>query len=82
MTSFEGIGTEGDFHGARFRWDVLAEKERQTLLVHRLFLPLAQASVIVRKLFYYQPCLEHGLNVTFGLVFLRAVRGQAEGWPR
>ena len=76
----DGAGVEGDLRGARYRWDLAARGERETLVTYRAYQPLARGSVIVRKLFAVDPSLEAGLNVAFALLQLRSVRGRAEGW--
>jgi hypothetical protein len=77
--SIEGIGTDGDLRGAHFKWD-LTNRGTETMAVYRLNEPLAQSSLILRKLFESQPALERGIGVAFGLVYMRAMRGRAEGW--
>lgn len=76
----DGAGLDGDLAGARFRWDLSARGERETLVVYRVRQKLDVTSVVLRKLFHYQPSLEYGINVALGLVWMRAIRGRAEGW--
>jgi hypothetical protein len=76
----EGLGIEGDLRGARYQWDLVNRGPKETLTIYRVGEPLAQSSIIVRKLFSSQPPLEHGLGVAFALVYLRAMRARAEGW--
>jgi hypothetical protein len=78
--SYEAAGVSGDLEGAHFRFDLTPRAAGETEVVYRANLALAHASVIARKLFQYEPWIEHGLNVAFSLVYLRAVRGRAEGW--
>ena len=76
----EGFGLDGDLRGARFRWDLTAKSERETLVVYRVNEKLRDGSTLFRKLVSYEPSLEHGLTVAFSLVYLRAMRARAEGW--
>ncbi len=76
----EGVGVAGDLAGAHFQWDLRPRGDKETLVVYRVNQSLGRASVVARKLFEYEPSLEHGLNVAFSLVYLRAMRGFAEGW--
>jgi hypothetical protein len=76
----EGIAVSGDLRGAHFQWDLSKRGPKETLVVYRVNEPLAQSSIILRKLFSSQPSLEHGLGVAFSLVYVRAMRGRAEGW--
>lgn len=76
----DGAGIEGDLAGARFRWDLAARGDRETMVVYRVRQKLDAGSVVLRKLFQFQPSLEYGINVALGLVWMRAVRGRAEGW--
>ncbi len=76
----DGAGLDGDLRGARFRWDLSARGARETLVVYRVRQKLDAGSGVLRKLFQYQPSLEYGINVALGLVWMRAVRGRAEGW--
>jgi hypothetical protein len=80
-TQLEGIGQSGDLRGAHFMWDLVKRGPNETLAIYRVNEPLAQSSIILRKLFSSQPSLEHGLGVAFALIYLRAMRGRAEGWP-
>ena len=52
----------------------------KTLSNFRHIVPLAQSSMVLRRLFSSQPSLEHGIGVAFGLVWVRAMRARAEGW--
>jgi hypothetical protein len=76
----DGAGLDGDLRGARFRWDLSARGGQETLAVYRVRQKLDAGSLVLRKLFQYQPSLEYGINVALGLVWMRAVRGRAEGW--
>lgn len=76
----DGAATDGDLRGARVRWDLSARGERETLVVWRARQKLDAGSIVLRKLFQYQPSLEYGINVALGLVWTHAVRGRAEGW--
>ncbi|MDB4964643.1 MAG: hypothetical protein JWN44_332 [Myxococcales bacterium] len=76
----DGVGVDGDLAGARWRWDLSARGEGETLAVYRVRQKLDAGSVVLRKLFQYQPSLEYGVNVALGLVWMRAVRGRVEGW--
>lgn len=78
----DGVGIEGDLAGARFRWDLSTRGERETLAVYRVRQRLEASSLVLRKLFQFQPSLEYGINVALGLVWMRAVRGRAEGWKQ
>lgn len=78
--SIDGAGVDGDLRGARFRYDLRALGDRETLLTYRVSQPLARSSAIVRKLFAVDPSLEYGLNVAFALLNVRSMRGRAEGW--
>lgn len=79
--AFDAAAVDGDLRGARFRWDLTPTKPSETLVVYRVTQRLTQSSSIFRKLVEYEPSLEHGLNVAFSLVYLRAIRAKAEGWP-
>jgi hypothetical protein len=76
----EGAGVEGDLRGAHYQWDLVPRGPKETLVIYRVNEPLAQSSIILRKLFEHEPSLEHGIGVAFGLVYVRAMRGKAEGW--
>ena len=76
----EGFATSGDLHGAHFQWDLTPRSPTETLVVYRVNQRLQQSSTVFRKLIQYEPSLEHGLNVAFSLVYLRAIRARAEGW--
>jgi hypothetical protein len=76
----DGAGVEGDLTGARFRWDLTPRGPAETEVVYRARQPLGRGSLLVRKLLQLNPTLDHGLNVAFALVTLRAMRGRAEGW--
>jgi hypothetical protein len=76
----DGAAIDGDLAGARFRWDLSARGEGETLAVYRVRQKLDASSLVLRKLFQFQPSLEYGINVALGLVWMRAVRGRAEGW--
>jgi hypothetical protein len=71
---------DGDLRGARVRWDLSATTAGETLVVWRARQVLEQGSLVLRKLFAFQPSLRVGINVALGLVWMRAVRGRAEGW--
>jgi hypothetical protein len=76
----DGAALDGDLRSARQRWDLSPRGERETLVVYRVRQKLDASSLVLRKLFQYQPSLEYGINVALGLVWMRAVRGRAEGW--
>jgi len=76
----DGAAVDGDLRGARFRWDLSSSKPNETLAVYRVRQSLDQSSLILRKLFAFQPSLRLGINVALGLVWMRAIRGRAEGW--
>jgi hypothetical protein len=76
----EGAATDGDLRGARFRWDLTPRGEKEALVVYRVSQRLTQSSTLFRTLIQHDPSLEHGLTVAFSLVYLRAMRGRAEGW--
>ena len=76
----DGAALDGDLRGARFRWDLSSRAPNETLAVYRVRQALDQSSVILRKLFAFQPSLRLGINVALGLVWMRAIRGHAEGW--
>jgi hypothetical protein len=76
----EGMGTKGDLRGAHYQWDLVNKGPKETLVIYRVKEPLAQSSIIMRKLFQSAPSLEQGVSVAFGLVYVRAMRGKAEGW--
>jgi hypothetical protein len=78
--AFDAAAVDGDLRGARFRWDLTPRAPSETLVVYRVTQRLTQSSSIFRKLVDYEPSLEHGLNVAFSLVYLRAMRARAEGW--
>ncbi|HEY2748367.1 MAG TPA: hypothetical protein VGL86_27275 [Polyangia bacterium] len=71
---------DGDLRGARIRWDLSATSAKETLAVYRARQTLEASSLILRKLFGFQPSLRQGINVALGLVWMRAIRGRAEGW--
>ena len=77
----EGFALAGDLRGAHFRWDLTPRGPSETTVVYRVNQRLGQSSLVFRKLIQHDPSLEHGLNVAFSLVYLRGVRGKAEGWP-
>lgn len=76
----DGAALDGDLRGARFRWDLSSRAPSETLAVYRVRQALDQSSVILRKLFDFQPSLRLGISVALGLVWMRAIRGHAEGW--
>jgi hypothetical protein len=76
----EGLATDGDLRGARFRWDITPRGAKDALVVYRVSQRLTQSSTLFRTLIQHDPSLEHGLTVAFSLVYLRAMRGKAEGW--
>ncbi len=78
----ESFAVEGDFRGARYRWDLTVKSLKETLVSFRFAQSLGQSSLVARKLIAAVPSLEYGLNVAYGLVYLRAMRAQAEGWPK
>jgi len=78
----DAAAVEGDLRGARVRWDLSATTAGETLVVYRARQRLEQSSVVLRKLFGFQPSLRLGINVALGLVWVRAMRGRAEGWGR
>jgi len=71
---------DGDLRGARVRWDLSSTGAKETLAVYRARQTLEQSSLILKKLFAFQPSLREGINVALGLVWMRAIRGRAEGW--
>jgi hypothetical protein len=79
-SQMEGMGTEGDLRGAHYQWDLVSHGPKETLTIYRVNEPLAQSSMVLRRLFSSQPSLEHGIGVAFGLVWVRAMRARAEGW--
>jgi hypothetical protein len=78
--AIDGAGIAGDLNGARFRWDLSARGDKETLAVYRVRQKLDAGSLILRKLFAHQPSLEYGINVALGLVWMHAMRARAEGW--
>ncbi len=76
----DGAALDGDLRGARFRWALSSRAPNETLAVYRVRQVLDQSSVVLRKLFDFQPSLRLGINVALGLVWMRAIRGHAEGW--
>jgi hypothetical protein len=62
------------------RWDLSPTSAAETLVVYRARQKLEQSSMVLRKLFAFQPSLRLGINVALGLVWVQAVRGRAEGW--
>ena len=81
-SAIESFAVEGDFRGGRYRWDLTVKNSKETLVSFRFAQSLSQASLVARKLFAAVPSLEYGLNVAYGLVYLRAMRAEAEGWPK
>jgi hypothetical protein len=79
-SQMEGMGTEGDLRGAHYQWDLVSRGPKETLAIYRVNEPLAQSSIVLKRLFSSQPSLEHGIGVAFGLVWVRAMRARAEGW--
>ena len=76
---------DGDLRGARVRWDLSEHGGGgggavETMVVYRARQVLEQGSLVLRKLFAFQPSLRVGINVALGLVWMRAMRGRAEGW--
>lgn len=80
--AIESFGVEGDFRDARYRWDLTPRGVKETLVSFRFAQSLGYGSMIARKLIKAVPSLEYGLNVAYGLVYLRGMRAQAEGWPK
>ncbi|MCA1663274.1 MAG: hypothetical protein LC659_03230, partial [Myxococcales bacterium] len=78
--AIDAAAVDGDLRGARVRWDLSPTTAGETLLVYRARQALEQSSVVLRKLFAFQPSLRLGINVALGLVWVRAMRGRAEGW--
>jgi hypothetical protein len=78
--AIDAAAVDGDLRGARVRWDLSPTTPTETLVVYRARQPLDQSSIVLRKLFAYQPSLRLGINVALGLVWMRAIRGRAEGW--
>jgi ribosome-associated toxin RatA of RatAB toxin-antitoxin module len=78
--AIDEAAVDGDLRGARIRWDLSTTNARETLLVYRARQTLEASSLILRKLFGFQPSLREGINVALGLVWMRAIRGRAEGW--
>ena len=76
----DGAALDGDLRGAHFRWDLSARTPKETLAVYRVRQELEAGSVLLRKLFAFQPSLRQGINVALALVWMRAIRGRAEGW--
>jgi hypothetical protein len=76
----EGAGVDGDLRGERSQRKRAPRGPSETEVVYRMRQPLAQSSFLIKKLLQIDPTLDHGLNVAFALVTLRAVRGRAEGW--
>jgi ribosome-associated toxin RatA of RatAB toxin-antitoxin module len=76
----DAAAVEGDLRGARVRWDLSPTSAAETLVVYRARQRLEQSSMVLRKLFAFQPSLRLGINVALGLVWVQAVRGRAEGW--
>ncbi|MGZ3437982.1 MAG: hypothetical protein ACXVDD_00615 [Polyangia bacterium] len=78
----DGAAIDGDLRGARFRWDLSPRTASETLAVYRVRQALDAGSLLLRKLFAFQPSLKLGINVALGLVWTHAVRGRAEGWGK
>jgi hypothetical protein len=78
--AIDGAALDGDLRGAQFRWDLSTRAPSETLAVYRIRQTLDQSSLVLRKLFDFQPSLKLGINVALGLVWTRAIRGRAEGW--
>jgi hypothetical protein len=79
---FDGAGVSGDLAGARFRW-LVSDGGLKPLAADVSFTvheELARSSFVLRQLFKFQPSLEHGIDVALALVWMRAIRGRAEGW--
>jgi hypothetical protein len=76
----EGAALDGDLRGARFRWDLSSRSPSETLAVYRVRQELDASSLVLRKLFDFQPSLRLGINVALGLVWTHAMRAHAEGW--
>jgi hypothetical protein len=79
---FDGAGVSGDLQGARFRWLVSdgAAAASGANVSYTVQEELARSSFVLRQLFKFQPSLEYGIEVAFALVWMRAIRGRAEGW--
>ncbi|MSP62735.1 MAG: hypothetical protein EXR72_20875 [Myxococcales bacterium] len=74
-------GLSGDLRNSRYRWDLTARGEKETLAVLRASQDLSTASpILLGSLFRREPLFEHGVAVALGLVHLVGVRGRAEGW--
>jgi hypothetical protein len=79
---FDGAGVGGDLAGARFRW-MVSEGSGSPVGVNVSYTvqeELARSSFVLRQLFKFQPSLECGIEVAFALIWVRAIRGRAEGW--
>ena len=75
------VGDGGDQKNSRFRWDLTARGDKQTLVVYRANQDLSSASpLIFGTIFRAAPFLEPGIAVAMGLVYVVGVRGHAEGW--
>jgi hypothetical protein len=81
-SQMEGMGMQGDLRGAHFQWDLVSRGVKETLAIYRVSEPLSQSSILLRRLFSSQPSLEQGIEVAFGLVWVRAMRAKAEGWAQ
>ena len=74
------LGTDGDFRGARYRFDLTARSDKETLIVFRANQDLAQASpIVLGSLFRREPLFEHGVAVALGLIQVAGMRARAEG---
>jgi len=77
---FDGAGVAGDLKGARFRWQIANASGGATALSYTVQDELSQSSIVLRQLFRFQPSLQRGIDVALALVWMRAIRGRAEGW--
>jgi hypothetical protein len=78
--AIDGAAIDGDLRGARFRWDLSSVRPSETLAVYRVRQQLDASSVVLRKLFDFQPSLRLGISVAVALVWTHAIRARAEGW--
>jgi hypothetical protein len=79
---FDGAGISGDLGGSRFRW-LVSDGSGTPIGVNVSYTveeELARSSFVLRQLFKFQPSLEYGIEVAIALVWMRAIRGRAEGW--
>jgi ribosome-associated toxin RatA of RatAB toxin-antitoxin module len=70
---------EGDIETGAWRWDLVPYAGgAQTIVVYTLYTDVRESSWIIRQVLKDQPSMEHGLNVSTGLISVGAIKKKAE----